>query len=170
MFLNAKAKADINQIISDKIDIAVIRDNLNDSEINKLINAGVILIAPSTLNESSMKNAKGQSSKNPKVISVSSANIDNTFDNDYTVEENLTILGYNSNIVYRNKYGILDTVEKPFGARWYNDVMACYQVAGVLALIKQQKPDLTYIEAKEYLKNNSKDIGLDYGLVQAKIL
>ncbi len=117
-----------------------------------------------------MKNAKGQSSKNPKVISVSSVNIDNTFDNDCTVEENLTILGYNSNIVYRNKYGILDAVEKPFGARWYNDVMACYQVAGVLALIKQQKPNLTYIEAKEYLKNNSKDIGLKYGLVQAKIL
>lgn len=170
MFLNAKAKADIGQIIKDNIDIAVIRDNLNDSEIDKLINAGVILITPATLNPSAMKNGKGQSSKNKKVISVASVDSNNNFTNEGLVEENLAILGYGNNFTYRNKYGILEVKEELTKARWYNDVAACYQVAGVLALIKQQKPDLTYLEAKEYLINNSKDIGLKYGLVQAEIL
>lgn len=170
MFLNAKAKADIGQIIKDNIDIAVIRDNLNDSEIDKLINAGVILIAPASLNPYTMKNGKGQSSKNKKVISVASVDNNNNFTNEGLVEENLTILGYGNNFTYRNKYGILEVKEELTKARWYNDVAACYQVAGVLALIKQQKPDLNYLEAKEYLINNSKYIGLKYGLVQAKIL
>lgn len=170
MLLDAKAKADINQIIKDNIDIAVIRDNLNDGEIDKLINAGVILIAPATLNPSAMKNGKGQSSKNKKVISVTSVDNNNSFITEDLVEENLIVLGYGNNYTYRNKYGILEVKKDLSKARWYNDVAACYQVAGVLALIKQQKPDLTYLEAKEYLLNNSKDIGLDYGLVQAKIL
>ena len=170
MLLDAKAKADINQIIKDNIDIAIIRDNLNDSEIDKLINAGVILIAPASLNPSAMKNGKGQSSKNKKVISATSVDNNNSFTTEDLVEENLTILGYGNNFTFRNKYGILEVKEELTKARWYNDVAACYQVAGVLALIKQQKPDLTYLEAKEYLLNNSKDIGLGYGLVQAKIL
>lgn len=170
MFLNAKAKADIGQIIKDNIDIAVIRDNLNDSEIDKLINAGVILIAPATLNPFTMKNGKGQSSKNKKVISVASVDSNNNFTTENLVEENLIVLGYGNNYTYRNKYGILEVKEELTKARWYNDVAACYQVAGVLALIKQQKPDLTYLEAKEYLLNNSKDIGVGYGLVQATIL
>lgn len=175
---NSMRKA-IEWCLNSDVDIAVVDQFVTEEECKKAYNKGIILIATSVKPTSSGQAKFDLScSESNYAISVgwipSDLKLINEMGTTYYNSDKLDCLAFGKDIDFYSDRGY----------EYYNannnissicTHIATSQVAGVLALIKQQDPSLDVFKAREYLKANCKDLGLrknqqGYGLIQAKII
>ena len=178
-----KINKSLRWCIDNKMDIAILSPYTPIDYINKLNNMGTIVVIPSYRNEESGVFG-GQNTDNDNVISVSYITSDKKYISSPKsmtpyASKYIDCVGYGFGFEYIDSFGkkVFFDESTYTGAIWRTSFAAC-QVAGIIALLKQQ--DNTINNASK-VRNILKDICTDvltegfdektgYGLIKGKLL
>lgn len=166
--------------INNNMDIVIAWQYTPLNLIKKLADKGTIVIAPSIENLITSGAYAGMASEDINTISVSYVYTNNQYEKDSKyasfASDNVDCTAYGCDFDFYGRNGVEFLSKDTIKASLYRTLFACYEVMGVLALMKQQDKSLNVTKVREYLKNNCRPISGDtkkqvgYGLIQGKIL
>ena len=172
----------VNWCINNKVDIVLVWQYTPLDLIKKLSDMGTIVIAPSIYNYNETGEFAGYASEDKNTVSVTFVTPEDGFITDkgfapYT-SENVDCAAYGYGFNYLNEAGnIVEMKGDVIKAVLYRTLFAAYQVAGVLALIKQQNPEINNaVKVRGILSSicrplftGGKNEKVGYGVIKAKL-
>lgn len=182
-YLNSDVGKDVTWCLNNNIDIIFTDVFINSTNLKKLSDKGIICVMPSLNNQNTSGVQSGQYTNDENAITVSYI----TPENEYITTPNSQVpfqgegvdcVAYGYGFEYLNNLGeTKELTSSEFSAAYWRSIFAAYEVIGVLALLRQQNPELTNAKkVREILPticdnlDSSKNNKTGYGLIKATIL